>query len=68
MDPKKRSITTNLVLHDEEALTTLAQRVEDGTDLNGHHRQHFDGNTIELIEAAPTSRLRQTYSGDTSIR
>lgn len=30
---------------------------KDGEDLLGHHRQHLDVDTVELIEAAPCSRL-----------
>lgn len=30
---------------------------QDGQDLLGHHRQHLDVDAVELIEAAPRSRL-----------
>ena len=38
---------------EHKPLRLLAQGLEDGQDLLGHHRQDLDVDTIELIETAP---------------
>ena len=42
---------------EQEPLGIVGERLQDGQDLLGHHRQHFNVNTIELVKAAPGSRL-----------
>lgn len=33
----------------------------DGLHLAGHHGQHFEVNTVELVEAAPQARLAKSF-------
>eukprot|EP00960_Hanusia_phi_P047197 758288-Hanusia_phi.AAC.2 len=42
-----------------EALGVGLERVADGHDLLGDHRQHLDVDPVELVEAGPRSCLRQ---------
>ena len=37
----------------------LGESVGDGEHLHGHHRDHLDFNTVELVEAAPRARLHE---------
>ena len=38
----------------------LLDAVLDGLHLRRDHAQHLDGDAVELVEAAPRARLRQT--------
>merc|ERR1711965_779438 len=44
---------------EHEALLVGADALQDGAVLRGHHREHLDGDAVELVEAAPRARLRK---------
>mmetsp|Transcript_20734 Transcript_20734/g.31850 ORF Transcript_20734/g.31850 Transcript_20734/m.31850 type:complete len:616 (-) Transcript_20734:4614-6461(-) len=39
----------------------VTDSIEDVLHLGGHHRQHFDGDSVELVEASPGAGLGQTH-------
>ena len=44
----------------DEALLLVANGILDALDLHGDDRQHFDRDTVELIEAAPQAAHAET--------
>mmetsp|Transcript_33252 Transcript_33252/g.87955 ORF Transcript_33252/g.87955 Transcript_33252/m.87955 type:complete len:1619 (-) Transcript_33252:4415-9271(-) len=51
----------DLLLHKEELSQVGPDGVEDALVLRGHHREHLDGDAVELVEAAPGAGLGDAH-------
>ena len=51
-------IELDLFTHEDKSLLLIPNRILNALHLYGDDRQYLDGDTIELVEAAPSARLR----------
>ena len=52
-----RAVQLDVTPLEDEALLALRDGGEDGQDLLGHHREHLDLDTVELVKARPRAWL-----------
>jgi len=55
----------NDLAHEVKLISLLSDGVHDARDLGGHHREHLDRNSVELVEAAPGAGLAESLEDRT---